>query len=115
MLERDVEKKLVEGVRALGGTAYKFISPGRAGVPDRIVVLPGGRVEFVELKTWRGQLTALQECQIARLEMLGCDVRVLFGTDDVETFLEDCAAHVSEVREEIEIEVRTACVPTALH
>ena len=41
MLEREIEKKLVDGVRKLGGRAYKFVSPGNDGVPDRIVVLPG--------------------------------------------------------------------------
>lgn len=44
--EEYIEKKLVEKVKFLGGRAYKFISPGNAGVPDRLVVLPGGKVRF---------------------------------------------------------------------
>ena len=51
MLEREVEKKLVDGVRRMGGRAYKFVSPGNDGVPDRIVVLPDTAPMFVELKT----------------------------------------------------------------
>ena len=50
MLEREIEKKLVDGVRKLGGRAYKFVSPGNDGVPDRIVVLPGRAPKFIELK-----------------------------------------------------------------
>ena len=48
MLEREVEKKLVDGVRRMGGRAYKFVSPGNDGVPDRIVVLPDTAPMFVE-------------------------------------------------------------------
>lgn len=41
-LERDVERRLVRGVKVLGGTAYKWVCPGTVGVPDRIVMWPGG-------------------------------------------------------------------------
>ena len=84
-LEKDVERKLTEGIKALGGLSYKFISPGNAGVPDRIVILPGGHVVFVELKTWRGQLTVLQMRQIERLR--ACTVRILHGELEVERYL----------------------------
>ena len=50
MRERDVEKVLVDEVRRLGGRAYKWTSPGNAGVPDRMVIMPGHRPIFVELK-----------------------------------------------------------------
>ena len=50
MKERDIEVLLRDGVKQLGGKAYKWVSPGNAGVPDRIVILPGGKVIFVELK-----------------------------------------------------------------
>ena len=46
MKESEIEARLVRGVKALGGVAYKFVSPGNVGVPDRLVVLPGGRVIF---------------------------------------------------------------------
>lgn len=50
MIENDVEKYLIRQVKAAGGLCWKWISPGRRGVPDRIVVLPGGGIYFVELK-----------------------------------------------------------------
>ena len=89
MLEREVEKKLVDGVRRMGGRAYKFVSPGNDGVPDRIVVLPDTAPMFLELKTESGRLSRLQKVQITRLENLGQNVRVLYGAKDVENFLEE--------------------------
>lgn len=50
MLERDIEKKLIRPIRELGGLCLKFETPGYTGVPDRIILLPGGRVVFVETK-----------------------------------------------------------------
>lgn len=90
MKEKDIEKILTDGVKGLGGRAYKFISPGNAGVPDRIVVLPGRQPVFVELKTERGAMTALQRVQVGRLEDLGQDVRVLRGAEEVREFLKEC-------------------------
>lgn len=90
MLEKDIEKKLAIEIKKLGGRAYKFVSPGNAGVPDRIVVLPNGKLVFVELKTEKGKLTALQECQIRRLADLGQHVEVLYGIEAVKDFISDC-------------------------
>lgn len=87
MLEKDIEKKFVAGVKALGGNAFKFASHGNAGMPDRIVVYPNGGVEFVELKTKRGRLTPLQGRQLSRLIELGAAVYVLYGEEDVKTYL----------------------------
>lgn len=61
MLEREIERYLVKRVEALGGKAYKFVSPGRAGVADRIVCLANGEIWFVEIKTEGGRLSALQK------------------------------------------------------
>ena len=93
MKEKEIEKKLVDGIRELGGRAYKWVSPGNDGVPDRIVFLPSGLVFFVELKTESGSLTALQKIQIARLEHQGQKVRVLYGIREVEDFLRWCGAY----------------------
>lgn len=71
MLERDIEKVLVREVRKLGGRAYKWISPGNDGVPDRIVVFPNRPPVFVELKAENGKLSALQKVQIKRLQDMG--------------------------------------------
>ena len=59
MRERDVEKILVGEVKRLGGRAYKWVSPGNDGVPDRIVIFPGRKPVFVELKTETGKLSPL--------------------------------------------------------
>lgn len=90
MLEKDIERKLVSEIKKLGGRAYKWVSPGNDGVPDRIVILPGMHPVFVELKTESGKLSALQRTQIRRLLDMGQDVRVLKGIREVEQFLEDC-------------------------
>ena len=75
MREKDIEKILVNGVKDVGGRAYKWVSPGNNGVPDRIVILPEGRIVFVELKTESGTLSSLQRAQIKRLRELGKGVR----------------------------------------
>lgn len=88
MLERDIEARLVAGVKALGGKCYKFVSPGNVGVPDRIAVFPGGDVAFIELKTETGRTRPSQDMQIERLRSLGACVVVLHGMDEVLEFLE---------------------------
>lgn len=50
MREKTIEKKLADAVKARGGLAPKFTSPGFDGMPDRIVLMPGGRMAFVEVK-----------------------------------------------------------------
>ena len=89
MLEKEVEKFLVREVKKLGGISFKFISPGNAGVPDRIVILPSGKVIFVELKTDKGKLTKLQEAQIKKISDLGADARVLRGIEGVKKFINE--------------------------
>ena len=61
MRESTIEKHLVAQVKAMGGMAYKFTSPAHRGVADRVVVLPGGVVWFVELKAPGGRLSELQK------------------------------------------------------
>lgn len=88
MREADLEARLVRGVKAVGGVAYKFVSPGSVGVPDRLVVLPGGKIVFVELKAEDGRLSRMQVYQNAQLRGLGADVRVVKGAAGVEEFLD---------------------------
>jgi len=87
MRERDIEAYLREKVRTAGGIAYKFVSPGNAGVPDRLVLLPGGRVVFIELKAPGKQPTPLQARQQKRIKGLGFQVLVLDGKESVDEFL----------------------------
>ncbi len=87
MRERDIEQRLVREVRKMGGEAFKWVSPGNDGVPDRIVMLPG-LIVFVELKADRGRLSTVQKVQIRRIQKLGQDVEVVQGMDELEEFLE---------------------------
>lgn len=90
MREKELERILVTGIKRLGGRAYKWVSPGNDGVPDRIVIFPDRPPVFVELKSETGKLSALQRVQIDRLKRLGQEVRVVRGIDGVSQFFEDC-------------------------
>lgn len=96
MRESEIEKILVDGIRKLGGRAFKWVSPGNDGVPDRIVVLSGYPAIFVEMKTVTGKLTSLQRVQIERLQKMGQDVRVLYGEKETQTFLEECRRKIQD-------------------
>lgn len=89
MLEKDIEKKLREEVNKMQGIAYKFKSPGNSGVPDRLVLLPNGRIYFVELKRPGKEPTKLQRMQISRIRALGFDVRVIDTMQKVEGFIHE--------------------------
>ena len=71
MREKTIEAKLVKAVKSMGGLAPKFISPGLDGVPDRLVLLPGGRLAFIELKAPGKELRPLQVRRKRQLEALG--------------------------------------------
>lgn len=58
--EKATEKYLRDEIRKIGGRAYKFVSPGNTGVPDRLVCLPGGKVVFIELKSEGKHSTPMQ-------------------------------------------------------
>lgn len=94
MRERDIEDRLRDGIKKLGGLCYKFVSPGNRGVPDRLVLLPGGAVYFVELKTEVGRLSKIQRVQIKRMERLGVQIAVLYGLSEVDAFLAYCEKEV---------------------
>ena len=81
MRESAIEARLVKAVEKAGGLCLKWTSPGNPGVPDRIVIAPGGRVIFVELKTQIGRLAAIQRWQIGRMKDRGADVRVVKGLE----------------------------------
>lgn len=86
--ESEIEKLLMDEVRKLGGRAYKWVSPGNNGVPDRIVIFADERPVFVELKTGKGELTALQAMQIKRLKNLGQPVEVVYGREGLIQFFQ---------------------------
>ena len=89
MTEKDIEEYLRLGVKKQGGIAFKFKSPGNAGVPDRLIVMPGNRIYFVELKRPGGETSPLQNRQISRLKDLGCRVLVVDSKESAERFLND--------------------------
>lgn len=89
MLERDIEREAGRLVRARGGLWLKWISPGAAGVPDRILIAPGGRVVFVELKQPAGRLSNLQRWFRDRLRALGCDSRVTHSWEEVQELVDE--------------------------
>ena len=81
--ERDIEQKLVKAVKAKGGLAPKFVSPGFDGVPDRIVLLPRGRIAFIELKANGRKLRPLQVKRKRQLEALGFSVYCVSSTEQI--------------------------------
>jgi len=72
--EKVTEGYLRDEIRKLGGKAYKFVSPGETGVPDRVCILPGGKVFFVETKSEGKKSTPKQRQQQKRMRDLGCRV-----------------------------------------
>lgn len=75
--EKSIEQKLVKEVRLRGGICPKFTSPGFSGMPDRLVILPGGHVGFVEVKAPGKKPRPLQEARHQMLRSLGILVFVL--------------------------------------
>jgi hypothetical protein len=71
MTEKDIELMLVKAVRKRGGRAFKFISPGINGMPDRLVLIPEGKIGFVEMKAPAKRMRPLQIKRKDELERLG--------------------------------------------
>lgn len=88
MLENYIEAWIRKQIEELGGKFYKWTSPGNDGVPDRIAILPGGKIFFVELKTEKGRLSEIQKWVQEILKGLGCNVRTIYGIDDAYSFVE---------------------------
>lgn len=87
MREKEIEAYLREQIKKAGGRAYKFVSPGNDGVPDRLVCLPGGRAAFVELKTPGKTPRPLQRSQQEFLKRLGFRVEVIDNKQQVDDFM----------------------------
>ena len=83
MRESEIEKKLVSHIKKLGGIAYKFSSPNRRSVPDRLCVMPNGRAFFVELKTKGKAPTPLQQHEHCLLRALGHTVLVIDSVEAI--------------------------------
>jgi len=87
--ESKIERKLKKEVELIGGKAIKFVSPGMSGVPDRIVLLPEGRIYFVELKAPKEKLRALQEYRKKQIEQLGFNVFCIDTYEKIDEFIRE--------------------------
>lgn len=83
MLEKIIEQKLVKVVKAMGGIAPKFVSPSFDGMPDRLVLLPKGKIAFVEVKAPNKTPRPLQTARHEMLRRLGFKVYVLDKVDEI--------------------------------
>ena len=88
MRESVVEKHLKRVVAMAGGRAFKWVSPGCRGVPDQIVLLPQGRVVFVELKAPGKHPTGQQQLRQAEIASMGFDVLVFDNLHAVDAWVE---------------------------
>ena len=89
MKEKQIEQKLVKAVRAMGGIAPKFVSPGCDGMPDRLVLLPGGRMAFVEAKAMGCKPRPLQTLRHGMLRKLGFKVYVIDSEEQIGGMLDE--------------------------
>lgn len=92
MREKTIEEHLTCAVRLMGGLAPKFVSPGLDGVPDRLLLLPNGRMAFAELKVPGKQLRPLQKRRKRQLETLGFRVYVIDNIDQIGGVLDELSA-----------------------
>ena len=98
MLEKIIERKLVVQVKRRGGLCPKFVSPGSDGMPDRLVLLPGGKLAFVELKAPGARPRPLQLMRHAQLRALGFSVFVIDDPADIHRMLELLTPRSSHAR-----------------
>jgi hypothetical protein len=87
MKEKIVENHFVWAVERIGGKTYKFTSPGRKGVADRIACLPDGSTWFVELKTKGGRLSVLQKMFMSDMALLNQRYACLWTIEQVDEWL----------------------------
>ena len=89
MREKIIEEKLTKAVKQNGGVCWKFTSPGTAGVPDRIVLMPKGNIAFVEVKAPGEKPRSLQLSKHKLLRQLGFQVYVLDALEDIDKIIKE--------------------------
>lgn len=89
MRESTLERRLVREVKRIGGRAPKWVSPGNRGVPDRIVILPGGQTVFVEMKAPGKPLEPLQIRWASILKRMGHRVYKIDSAEGIEKFISE--------------------------
>lgn len=89
MRESLLEQRLVREVKAIGGQAPKWVSPGNRGVPDRLVILPEGQTVYVEMKAPGKQLDSLQRKWAKTLIGMGHRHYKIDSVEDIERFIQE--------------------------
>lgn len=89
MNEKLLEKKLTEGVKKQGGVALKFGTVYHTGMPDRIVLMPGGKTSFVELKSTGKKPSVLQTKSLEMLNDLGFNTALIDSQESLDKFLKE--------------------------
>lgn len=92
MREKEIEEKLSRAVRSRGGICPKFVSPGFGGMPDRLILLPGGRLAFAELKAPGKKPRPLQLARHRQLRRLGFPVYVIDEEEQIGGVLDEISA-----------------------
>lgn len=89
MLEQGLEQKIVSKVKSKNGMCFKWVSPGFTGVPDRIAVMPGGRIIFIEVKRpdGKGRVSKRQKRVGDQLRALGCTVLTVDKMEDLDGYI----------------------------
>jgi hypothetical protein len=85
--ESRIEAYCREQVKAHGGLMLKWVSPGTIGVPDNVVLWPGGEVHFVEFKAAGKKLTPMQARMLEKLRELGQQVFVIYDRTVVDEYV----------------------------
>ncbi|MDU0200149.1 VRR-NUC domain-containing protein [Paenibacillus sp. MAH-36] len=89
MRERTLEKRLKTEIEKRGALCLKFESPGTAGVPDRLILLPGGQAVFVEMKSPTGKISEIQKYRIQQFEKLRHKVYVINSNEGIEALINE--------------------------
>lgn len=85
--EKMIERYLVEKAKNIGLPCLKYSNPNMVGYPDRLLVLPDGRVIWVELKSKGRKPTKIQQARIAELSGMGHEVRVIDNKADIDKLI----------------------------
>ena len=93
LTEKQIETRFCKAVKKIGGMALKFSAQFKAGVPDRIVLMPEGKIYFVELKRENGAVSEIQKYVFKEFEELGFPVHVISSAKMIEEFIAEVTAY----------------------
>ena len=93
MREKEIEQALVKKVNDRKGLCLKFISPSMTGIPDRIILLPKGKIGFVETKRPGGEPRPIQKKRIRQFKNLGFKVYVLDSKENIDEIIKRIGGH----------------------